>query len=190
MAGFFMVITIKREALFWSGFFIGIFWFYWIGLSFRFLDSTYVIPFVIFFVSFIYGFLFWFLGLFKNIFARGTILLFMDIFTPFGFNWFKPELTLINSYIGVQKWQFALFLVSICFFIISHKNLLFAGNEFQQKFLSLKLCLSARETIMIFIFVCVFLKYDCFILYSISLKANFFIDCLFYNQRLLFLFGM
>ncbi len=145
IAGFFMVITIKREALFWSGFFIGIFWFYWIGLSFRFFDSTYVIPFVIFFVSFIYGLLFWFLGVFKNIFARGTILLFMDIFTPFGFNWFKPELTLINSYIGVQKWQFALFLVSICFFIISHKNLLFAGNKFQQKFLSLKLCLIRQE---------------------------------------------
>ena len=32
---------------------------------------------------------------------------------PFGFDWFKPELIFIHSYLGIEKWQFALILGAI-----------------------------------------------------------------------------
>jgi apolipoprotein N-acyltransferase len=32
---------------------------------------------------------------------------------PFGFDWFKPELIFVESYLGIQKWQFILVLTGI-----------------------------------------------------------------------------
>ena len=40
-------------------------------------------------------------------------LLLFSYIHPFGFDWFKPELMFVNSYIGIEKWQFAIILLSI-----------------------------------------------------------------------------
>jgi len=32
---------------------------------------------------------------------------------PFGFDWYKPELMFVNSYFGIEKWQFSLILLAI-----------------------------------------------------------------------------
>ena len=44
---------------FWSGFFIGLFWFWWIGLSFLHYQMLWAIPLVILFIATVYGGIFW-----------------------------------------------------------------------------------------------------------------------------------
>lgn len=103
----------NKKELFWAGFFIGIFWFYWISFSFRYYDLSLIIPFVILGVALICAFIFWALGLLRYAPLKAIGILLLSYIEPFGFNWLKPELTLINSYIGTEKWQFALFLSAI-----------------------------------------------------------------------------
>ncbi|MDD3591811.1 MAG: apolipoprotein N-acyltransferase [Sulfurovum sp.] len=40
-------------------------------------------------------------------------LLSLSYIHPFGFDWFKPELMFIESYLGIEKWQFALILSAV-----------------------------------------------------------------------------
>jgi apolipoprotein N-acyltransferase len=117
LGAFYLLLTQNRNTLFWSGFFISLFWFYWIGFSFRFYGVTWLIPFMIFFVSFTYGLLFWVIGLFTHPLPRALLFLLFSYIHPVSFNWFIPELTLIHSFFGIEKWQFALFLAAIVLFI-------------------------------------------------------------------------
>jgi apolipoprotein N-acyltransferase len=48
-----------------------------------------------------------------DLFGKVIILLLLSYVHPFGFDWFKPELMFTNSYLGVEKWQFALVLVGL-----------------------------------------------------------------------------
>ncbi len=117
LLGFYLLLRGDKKVLFWSGFFIGLFWFYWIGFSFRFYDATLAIPLMALFVSFAYGVIFWVIGIFKNPFVRVLLLLTLSFIHPLSFNWFIPELTLLDSFFGIQKWQFALFLLAIAILI-------------------------------------------------------------------------
>ncbi len=72
---------------------------------------------MIIFVASVYGILFWFIGAFKEPFIRVILLLILSFIHPLGFNWMIPEVTLVDSFIGISKWQFALFLFSIALFI-------------------------------------------------------------------------
>jgi len=115
--GFYLLLRGDKKVLFWSGFFIGLFWFYWIGFSFRFYDATMAIPLMALFVALVYGIIFWVIGIVKNPFLRVLLVLILSFIHPLSFNWFIPELTLLDSFIGFSKWQFALFLFAIAFFI-------------------------------------------------------------------------
>ena len=53
----------------------------------------------------------------------GVILLSLSLIHPFGFNWFKPELLLTESYLGVQKWQFGLLLLTLIVYLYTQKPL-------------------------------------------------------------------
>jgi hypothetical protein len=106
-----------KKSLFWSGFFIGLFWFYWIGFSFRYYDALYLIPLMMLFVSLGYGIIFWAIGIFKNPLPRVILFTLLSYLHPLSFNWFIPELTLLDTLFGIQKWQFGLFLLSIALFI-------------------------------------------------------------------------
>ncbi len=117
VSGFYFLLKENQIVLFWIGFFIGVFWFYWIGFSFRYYGMPYLIPFMIIFTAFVYGFLFWFIGAFKEPFIRALLILTASFVHPLGFNWFIPEAILTNGFIGVSKWQFAIFLFSIALFI-------------------------------------------------------------------------
>ncbi len=44
---------------------------------------------------------------------KATGLLVLSYLHPFGFDWFKPELMFVNSYLGIEKWQFALILIAM-----------------------------------------------------------------------------
>lgn len=81
------------------GFFTSIFWLWWISLSFRYYDLTYIIPFIIIGIGLFYGIIFW---LFT--FLRYKILIiFIFVFglqyiSPFGFNWFRYDVLLPHTY--------------------------------------------------------------------------------------------
>jgi len=125
---------------FWSGFFIGLFWFWWIGLSFIHYHMIWAIPLAELGIALIYGGIFWLIA--KTAFGTARLvqrnrnvapqhkpslstlsikalgLLILSYIHPFGFDWFKPELLFVESYLGIEKWQFALILASLCLTII------------------------------------------------------------------------
>jgi len=149
----YLLLQTEKKVWFFSGFFIGLFWFWWIGLSFKHYNMPWAIPFVVFFVALTYGILFWIIAWIAELAgiratrpANGTkvpapktksvaqqriqslftlhsslftlILKALGLFTlsyihPFGFDWLKPELMFVESYLGIQKWQFAIILSAI-----------------------------------------------------------------------------
>ncbi len=108
----YLLLKLDRISLFWYGVSIGLLWFYWIALSFRYYDLSYMMPLMWFFVAFGYGVIFWILGLFRPL-PRAILFGFISALHPLNFNWFVPEIALIDSYFGIQKWQFLLLLISL-----------------------------------------------------------------------------
>jgi len=117
----------------WSGFFVGLLWFWWMGLSFIHYKMPWAIPFVVVGVSSIYASFFYlaismveltekYLKL-HQLFGKALILLVLSYIHPLGFDWFKPELMFTNSYLGIEKWQFALVLFSFTLTIYKKKLL-------------------------------------------------------------------
>ncbi len=134
-----LLLGADRPTWFWVGFFIGIFWFGWIGVSFYYYHLVWLIPIAILGVALIYGMIFWIMAyLAENIphlitsFAqrnkpkrftlhpspftlilRSLLLLSVSHLHPLGFDWFKPELIFVHSYLGITQWQFALVLGAV-----------------------------------------------------------------------------
>ncbi len=115
--GFLILLSANRRVLFWSGFFIGVLWFYWIGFSFRYYDAASATPFITLLVGFVYGVLFWVIGILKHPLLRAIAILALSYIHPLSFNWFIPELTQIHAIFGIQKYQFALFLAALALLI-------------------------------------------------------------------------
>ena len=135
----YLLLDSDRKTWFWSGFFIGALWFWWMSVSFFNYGFAWAIPIGILFPALVYGFIFWFVafvaerlgtdGFSLAIFGRkrsdsknsdiytlglkALALLTLSYLHPFSFDWFKMELIFTNSYIGILKWQFAIVLLSI-----------------------------------------------------------------------------
>ncbi len=108
---------------FTSGFFIGLFWFWWIALSLQHYGMIWAVPIEIVIIMLSYGTLFWLfawaaeklsptLSLPSVLFKTFFLFIFSYIH-PFGFDWFKPELMFVESYLGIEKWQFAFILLGV-----------------------------------------------------------------------------
>ena len=124
---FYYLLKADKKVWFWFGFFMSALWFWWISVSFKNYGFAWAIPIGVFFSSLIFAFLFGGLAWLAEFIsaklgqARGLvptalkalILLGISYIHPFGFDWYKPELVFTNSYIGIEKWQFALVLFSI-----------------------------------------------------------------------------
>ena len=156
LATLYLLLLADKKIWTWTGFFIGILWFWWIGISFKNYDMAWAIPIPIFILGLIYMAIFYvtitiiqFIERVSNVKqkrgfylgAKILILLILSYIHPFGFDWFKPELMFTNSYLGVEKWQFALILLSIALTIYK-RQLLFLfiillaypyANHFQEK---------------------------------------------------------
>ncbi len=113
-----------KRIWFWSGFFLGLLWFWWIGLSFRHYGHPWAVPFVDLAVALVYGLLFWLLAwtaeriasifhLPSSIPLKALAIWALSGIHPFGFDWFKPELTLVHTPFGVDKVHFALLLTTL-----------------------------------------------------------------------------
>ncbi len=123
----YLLLQEEQKTWFFSGFFIGLFWFWWIGLSFEHYGMVWAIPIVTLFVALGYGIIFWFIAyLAKKITLllpapcsllpltlKATGLLVLSYIHPFGFDWLKPELMFVESYLGIEKWQFSIILIAI-----------------------------------------------------------------------------
>ena len=98
-----MFLTLDKKSMFYTGFFIGILWFYWISYSFIYYELKFLMPIIIIGIGFIYGILFYFSAYFKNILLRFLMLIVLNFVHPFGFNWLKLDLPLINTYFNTYS---------------------------------------------------------------------------------------
>lgn len=115
---FYRIILFNKKALLLFGFFVGLFWFYWIGLSFRYVGMGYAVPLVIVGLGIAYALIFGLLGFIRPYYVRAAaLLIYFDLMTPFGFEWLKPEILLLNSFFGIGKMALVLFLGSVVLFI-------------------------------------------------------------------------
>jgi len=129
----YLLLKNDKEIWFWSGFFIGALWFWWMSVSFFNYGFAWAIPIGVLFPAVVYGFIFWFVAkiaesLGKRVDSTSTVLLIkglallsLSYLHPFSFDWFKMELIFTNSYLGIQKWQFAIVLLAVGMTIYKQK---------------------------------------------------------------------
>jgi apolipoprotein N-acyltransferase len=106
-------LIFQPHALFWSGFFTAILWFWWIGLSFRYYDLTWMIPFVVLSIAFVYAILFRIVAILPHVALRAAAFGFFEFLHPFGFDWFRPALLFTGSWFGESLWQLWIVLASL-----------------------------------------------------------------------------
>lgn len=85
-----LILLLKSKSAreyFWIGFLVGIFWFWWIGLSSIYFNLTYLIPIIIIVVGIIYGILFRLCHLLKFDFLRLCGIFCLSFIHPLGFDW-------------------------------------------------------------------------------------------------------
>ncbi|RXK13161.1 apolipoprotein N-acyltransferase [Halarcobacter mediterraneus] len=114
---FYLLLTIDKKSFVYTGFFVGILWFYWIGNSFQYYNLAYLKYPMILLIALGYSLIFYFMTIIdKTIFRVFTIFI-VSFIHPLGFNWFIPELSFVNSYLPFSKPYFALILALIYMFI-------------------------------------------------------------------------
>ncbi|MFA5215321.1 apolipoprotein N-acyltransferase [Sulfuricurvum sp.] len=96
-----------------AGFWIGLLWCYWIGYSFEYYDLGWAKPLVALGFGIVYALYYGVMGLSNRPYVRALILFALTFFWPMDFNWMQPELIFVESYIGFEKWQFALVLFAL-----------------------------------------------------------------------------
>jgi len=145
-----LYVLLQSDTKIWftSGIFMGLFWFWWIALSLIHYEMLWAVPLELLIIMLSYGFIFALIswlsekitGFFSTPYLLLTLtvkalgLLLLSYVHPFSFDWYKPELMFVESYVGILKWQFALVLISIILSI------------WRQQFLYLLLILFASQT--------------------------------------------
>ncbi|WP_456485876.1 apolipoprotein N-acyltransferase [Hydrogenimonas sp.] len=109
-------LTINPRALFWSGFFTAALWFWWISLSFRYYDLTWMIPIVVALISITYGILFRLVAALPHVALRAVAFALFEYLHPLGFDWFRPALLFTGSLLGDSLWQLWIVLFSLALF--------------------------------------------------------------------------
>ncbi len=127
IAALYLLLTIPKKAVLIAGFFIGLFWFYWIGYSFKYTGVGYITPFVSFGFGIVYMLFFSPLTLTNKSYIRAVLLFALSFFEPFSFNWMKFELLFTQSYFGIQKWQLFFIFIGLVIIIEFPKKYKIAG---------------------------------------------------------------
>jgi len=135
LSGFFILLKSPKSVWFVSGFVISLLWFWWIGVSFIHYDMAYLIPFLLLAIGLIYAMMFYLVAYISEFSTNQALSLAIKIsgiislgyIHPFGFDWFKPQLIFINSYLGVELWRFVLLLIVLCLYIYTKKPYILLG---------------------------------------------------------------
>jgi len=123
----YLLLESNAKTWFISGALIGLFWFWWIVLSLIHYEMLWAVPLELIIIMVSYGFLFasvaWISEKIPNLLPtpypllsltlKVIGLLVLSYVHPFGFDWLKPELIFVESYLGIEKWQFAIILFAI-----------------------------------------------------------------------------
>ena len=108
-----LLLYIPKKSVLIAGFFIGLFWFYWIGYSFKYQGVGYMTPIITFSFGIIYLIFFAPLALTNKPYIRAILLFGLSFIELLGWNWMKIELLFVNSYIGVYKYQLIAVLLAL-----------------------------------------------------------------------------
>jgi apolipoprotein N-acyltransferase len=130
VVAFGLLLTIPKKAILGAGFFIGLFWFYWIGYSFKYQGVGYMTPIITVGFGFIYMLFFAPLALTNNPIIRAVMLFGLSYVEPFDWNWLQIELPFVNSYFGVEKYQLILVLLGISLFFTLKSKVKYASIIF------------------------------------------------------------
>jgi len=122
LLGFYFLLTQKARIVVATGGFIGLLWFYWIGYSFEYYNVGWMFPFITIFFIALYALFFGVLGFTRNPFFRSIILFVLSYIEPMDWNWLQVELPFVNSYFGIEKWQFSLILLTLSLLIYLGKH--------------------------------------------------------------------
>ena len=134
----YLLLPSSTKTWFWYGCFIALFWFWWIGLSLEHYGYHFIFPFAVAFISLVYGLIFlvisWSLHKLAKLYTpqrtlillilKSIAILLLSYFHPFGFDWLKPELMFVQSYLGILKWEFAIILLTLVL-MLWRKNILY-----------------------------------------------------------------
>ena len=121
LVAFYLLLTVSRRFLIITGAFVGLLWFYWIGYSFEYYHVGWMAPFITLFFILLYALFFGVAGITTNPFYRAGIFFVLSYVEPMDWNWLQMELPFVNSYMGIEKWQYALILFSLALFVYLSK---------------------------------------------------------------------
>ncbi|MFA7084595.1 MAG: apolipoprotein N-acyltransferase [Arcobacteraceae bacterium] len=113
----YFLLSLPRKAMFFAGFFIGVFWFYWVSFSFIYYELTYLMPLIILGFGLGYGIIFYLFSFFQNLYFRVASFFALSYISIFGFNWLQIELLFLHSYFDIEKIDLLIILVSLALFI-------------------------------------------------------------------------
>jgi len=121
LIGLYYIIHKKPKEMFFIGFFVGIFWFWWITLSYRYYDLVILTIPTILFIAISQSLIFGIFGYISPLLRVVVGLLYFDIINIFGFDWFKLELPFIDSFFGIEK--FDLFIIMLSLYFLGKLNI-------------------------------------------------------------------
>jgi apolipoprotein N-acyltransferase len=108
-----LFLYIPKKSVLIAGFFIGLFWFYWVGYSFKYQGVGYMESIVTVIFGLFYMLFFAPLAFSKQVYIRAFLLFLLSFFEPLGNNWMQIELLFVDSYFGVYKYQFIAILLAL-----------------------------------------------------------------------------
>ncbi|SMC17272.1 Apolipoprotein N-acyltransferase [Campylobacter helveticus] len=81
--------TKNAKGYFWVGFLMGLFWFWWVGLSAIYFNLSYLVPLIALIMGLVYGILFRICFIFKYDFLRLCAIFSLCFIHPLGFDWLE-----------------------------------------------------------------------------------------------------
>ena len=138
--GLYRLLKANTPTWFFSGFFIGALWLWWMAISFIHYKLPYLVPVSLFLIALAMGLIFLFLAFVASYisrkienkfplieqektiyFLRSIALIALVFIEPFGFNWLKLLLIFTDSAFGLHLWQFALILFALSLYLTFKK---------------------------------------------------------------------
>lgn len=106
-------LYIPKKSVLIAGFFIGLFWFYWVGYSFKYQGVAYMESIITLVFALFYMLFFAPLYFTKHPIIRALLLFGLSFIEPFHNNWMQINLLFTDSYIGIYKYQFIILLLAL-----------------------------------------------------------------------------